>query len=304
MNALELCVEALATARVQGLSADAPIHALAATLGPGYTEHADNGSMWRDFGVVEAHYEQPGPGEAWQGRFLVVRADRAPGPPVRLDDVHEELRRVGQSLVPLPPARHGTDLTLRAPLSGASVTAETGGVVVAVAAPVWPVPESPALPEAHWRAVCESLRELLPLTRTERNEWLTARLPDTEDAASWWVSLLHPLPSLRFEDPARAAEWTGLEIWLYDRAADAAAWSREEWVWRWVWFARSLTARAAGPHAADLTRLSLGALPMTIAQLHTMNPDWRSLSVADLKRVRTTQALMTVATGYGARVMG
>ncbi|MEU7868647.1 hypothetical protein [Dactylosporangium sp. NPDC049140] len=301
---LELCAEALATARVQGLSADAPIHALASTLGADFTEHAGPDGMYRDFGEVECHYERLGPDEPWQGRFLVVRADRLPAP-VRLDDLQEELRRVGQALVPLPPSRAGaTEVTFRAPLSGSTVTAADDDTVIAIAAPVWPVPESPALPEARWRAVCESLRLLLPLTRTERAEWLADRVPDTSEAADWWTSLLHPLATLRFGDPRHAADWAGLELWLLDRAGDAGVWAREEWVWRWMWFVRSLTARAAAPLAADLTRLSLAALPMTVAQLHTLPPDWRALSVADLRRARTARALLSVATAHGARVMG
>ncbi|GAA2361476.1 hypothetical protein [Dactylosporangium salmoneum] len=299
---LDLCVEALATGRVQGLSADAPIHALAATLGAEFAEQSSGDAMYRDFGTVECHYERLGPDEPWQGRFLVVRADRLPAP-VRLDYLQEELRRVGQSLQPLPADRHGAPDTLRAPVSGATVTAEDG-VVVAIAAPVWLVPDSPALPEARWRAVCDSLGELLPLTRTERAEWLADRVPDSAEAAEWWVALLHPLPALRFRDPQRAVEWAGLEIWLLDRAADAGAWSREEWVWRWMWFVRSLTQRAAAKHAADLTRISLAALPMTVAQLHGLPTDWRALSVPDLKRARTARALLSVATSYGARVMG
>ncbi|HTJ35610.1 MAG TPA: hypothetical protein VL738_20510 [Dactylosporangium sp.] len=300
---LEMCVEALATARVRGLSAEAPIHALMATLGAQYGEHVGGDGMYRDFGTVECHYERLGPDEPWLGRFLVVRADRLVEK-VRLDELHEELRRVGQSLVPLPVGRHGVpDTTLRSPVSGATVTAE-GGLAVAIAAPVWPTPELRALPEAQWRAVCASLQDLLPLTRTERGEWLAARVPDSAEAAEWWVSLLHPLPALRFREPLRAAEWAGLEIWLLDRAADAAVWPREEWVWRWMWFVRSLTQRAAAAHAADLTRLSLAAMPMTVAQLHALSADWRSLSVPDLRRARTARALMSVATAYGARVMG
>ncbi|WP_432828914.1 hypothetical protein [Dactylosporangium sp. CA-092794] len=301
---LELCVEALATARVHGLGADAPLHALAATLGAEYTEHAADDSMHRDFGLVECHYERLGPDEPWQGRFLVIRADRLDAP-VRLDEVQEELRRVGQSLVPLPAPRHGAaEPTLRAPLTGATVTATAAGDTVAIAAPQWPIPEQKPLPEARWRAVCDSLRELLPLTRTERAEWLAARVPDTAEAADWWLALLHPLPALRFDDPARAPQWAALELWLLDRAADAAAWSREEWVWRWIWFVRSLTTRAATPLAADLTRLSLAALPMTVAQLHALPTDWRALTPNDLRRSRTARALLWVATSYGARVMG
>ncbi|MFD0585658.1 HAD family hydrolase [Dactylosporangium darangshiense] len=164
---LEMCVEALATARVRGLSAEAPIHALMATLGAQYGEHVGGDGMYRDFGTVECHYERLGPDEPWLGRFLVVRADRLVEK-VRLDELHEELRRVGQSLVPLPVGRHGVpDTTLRSPVSGATVTAE-GGLAVAIAAPVWPTPELRALPEAQWRAVCASLQDLLPLTRTER----------------------------------------------------------------------------------------------------------------------------------------
>jgi hypothetical protein len=301
---LELCLEALATARVQGLSADAPIHALASTLGADFAEHEDPDGMYRDFGPVECHYERLGPNEPWQGRFLVVRADRLAAP-VRLDDLQEELRRVGQVLVPLAPTRAGTtDVLLRAPLSGSTVTAAGDGTVIAIAAPVWPVPEQPALPEARWRAVCESLDYLLPLTRTERAEWLADRVPDTSEAAEWWTSLVHPLASLRFGDPERAAGWAGLELWLLDRASDAGAWSREEWVWRWMWFVRSLTARVATPLAGDLTRLSLAAMPMTLAQLHALPPDWRALSAADLKRARTARALLSVGTTFGARVMG
>jgi hypothetical protein len=302
-GSLELCVEALATARVAGMSADAPIHALAATLGAEYAEHAAGDAMYRDFGPVECHYERLGADEPWQGRFLVVRADRL-GTRIRLDDLNEELRRVGQGLVSLPAPRPGhPDALLRAPVSGSTLTAEDG-LAVAIAAPVWPVPESPPLPEARWRAVCESLHDLLPLTRTERAEWLADRVPDSAEAAGWWVALLHPLPALRFRDPPHAAGWAGLEIWLLDRAADAAVWPREEWVWRWMWFVRSLTTRAAAAHAADLTRVSLAALPMTVAQLHALPPDWRALSVADLRRVRTARALLSVATAYGARVMG
>lgn len=301
---LELCVEALATARVHGLSADAPLHALAATLGAAYTEHADGDAMVRDFGAVECHYERLGADEPWQGRFLVVRGDRL-GDRVRLDDLHEQLRRAGQSLVP---AAGGGDrageAALRAPLSGATVTASGEGTVAAIAAPVWPVPESPPLPEARWRAVRESLYHLLALTRTERAEWLADRVPDTAEAAGWWVALLQPLAALRREEPQRAADWAGLEIWLLDRAGDAGAWPRDEWVWRWVWFTRGLTGRAAAPHAADLTRLSLAALPMTVAQLHTLPPDWRALTPADLRRSRAARALLSVATAYGARVMG
>ncbi|WP_432976078.1 hypothetical protein [Dactylosporangium sp. CA-233914] len=301
---VELCVEALATARVQGLSADAPIHALASTLGAEFTEHGTSGGMYRDFGRVECHYERLGPDEPWQGRFLVVRADRLPAR-VCLDDLQEELRRVGQSLVPLPPARHDSpDTILRAPLSGSTLTVTDDGTVLAIAAPVWPVPESPALPEARWRAVCDSLHHLLPLIRTERSEWLAVRVPDSAEAADWWTSLLHPLPTLRFGDPQQAAAWAGLELWLLDRAGDAAAWPRDEWVWRWMWFVRSLTPRAAAPHAADLTRVSLAALPMTVAQLHALPPDWRALTAADLRRARTARALLSVATAYGARVMG
>ncbi|WP_433078469.1 hypothetical protein ACQP1P_37425 [Dactylosporangium sp. CA-052675] len=301
---LQLCTEALATARVQGLSADAPIHALAATLGAEFTEHADLDGLYRDFGEVEVHYERLGPDEPWQGRFMVVRADRLPAR-VRLDDLREELRRVGQSLVQLPATRAGaTDRTLRAPLSGSTVTTAEDGTVIAIAAPVWPVPDLPALPESRWRAVCESLSLLLPLSRTERAEWLADRVPDTSEAAEWWTSLLHPLASLRFGDPDHAADWAGLELWLLDQAADAGVWPRDEWVWRWMWFVRSLTARAAGPHAADLTRLSLAHLPMTVAQLHALPPDWRALTAADLRRARTARALLSVATAYGARVMG
>jgi hypothetical protein len=302
VSPLELCVEALATARVHGLSAEAPIHALMSTLGAEYDEHVGGDGMYRDFGVVECHYERLGGDEPWVGRFLVVRADRLEER-VRLDELHEELRRVGQGLVPVPVGRHGAPDTLRAPVSGATLTAD-GGVAVAVAAPVWPVPELRALPEAQWRAVCASLEDLLPLARIERAEWLTNRVPDSLDAAEWWVSLLHPLASLRFREPRRAAEWAGLEIWLLDRAADAAVWPREEWVWRWMWFVRSLTARIAAAHAADLTRLSLAALPITVAQLHALPADWRALSVADLKRARAARALLSVATAYGARVMG
>ncbi|GAA3451400.1 hypothetical protein [Dactylosporangium matsuzakiense] len=301
---LELCAEALATARVQGLSADAPIHALASTLGAEFTEHTGPDGMYRDFGPVECHYERLGPDEPWQGRFLVVRVDRLPAR-VRLDDLQEELRRVGQAVVPLPPARAGTDdLTLKAPLSGSTITVDGDGTAIAIAAPVWPVPELPALPESRWRAVCESLDYMLPLTRVERAEWLADRVPDTAEAADWWTSLVHPLTTLRFGDPQRAADWAGLELWLLDRAGDAGAWPREEWVWRWMWFVRSLTPRAAAPHAGELTRLSLAALPMTVAQLHALPPDWRALSAADLRRARTARALMSVATTYGARVMG
>jgi hypothetical protein len=301
---VELCVEALATARVHGMSADAPIHALASTLGADFAEHAGPDGMYRDFGPIECHYERLGPEEPWQGRFLVVRADRLKAR-VRLDDLQDELRRVGQNLTALAPTRAGAaELTLRSPLSGSTLTAADDGTVIAIAAPVWPVPESPALPEARWRAVCESLNLLLPLTRTERAEWLADRVPDTSEAADWWTSLLHPLATLRFGDPQHAVAWAGLELWLMDRAGDAGAWPREEWVWRWMWFVRSLTTRAATPHAGDLTRMSLAALPMTVAQLHALPPDWRALSAPDLRRARTARALLSVATTYGARVMG
>lgn len=292
-EALELCLEVLATGRIHGVPADHDPDVLATRIGTSFVQNPSGAlAMWRDWGLVEAHYHRASPESPWECLAFVVQAHRMKKPP-KWSWLAAELDGHGYQAERHKNQSPGYDgYTVTASNSSALVAREDEGGVQAGRVPKLTASPDP-LPPAHWpsfsfKQYTRELRTVADAGPQTWPRWLERRGPDPRD----WASLVHTLGLLRRDHPERDAEWTALGLWLLDQARTAEAWPRAEWAWRWARFVRERPGTAP---PGEIARECLAALPMTPAEAEALPASWRETSAVDVLRSRLTRALVRFA---------
>jgi hypothetical protein len=278
-DALDLCVEALGAGTAHGVWPYAAPDEAAARLGGDFAENKNRTVMWRDFGLVECHYERSRADRPWRGIFLMVQAHRL-DVPVSFDAVATQLHQYGQELVEesyVDPAYR----CFGAPVSGASVIiADPAGDIEKIAVPAWPMPRWPSVPRPQWTSARERLKRLLTLP-VDRRSVSDDRL----------AGLFGPLEALIGTQPERAHDWFTLGLWLFDRAVAAALWPAEEATLHWVSFAGRHLELADAQAQLGIAQRCRQLSPRGVDPLER---DWRELSPDELRRRRLAQHLRLI----------
>jgi len=296
-EAIELCLEALATGCIHGFSPNHDPDLLATD-----TSFAQNGSgdlhMWRDWGLFEAHFSRWQAGRPWQCDFFMVQAHRMKKPPT-WKTLSKELARLGHELGP-GSSGPGTEYhPVTASGSRACVGLEQDryrGRVMKIsvpAAPPMPDRETALLPSVGSfspavRAVLHDLRTIAGAADTSWPAWLDQRQPVPGD----WDFYLAQLTNLHRDEPDRRDLWTAFGLWLLEQARAAAIWPADEWAWRWADFVLDRPGAIPG---SEVTRVCLAALPMTSTEAGSLPGDWRARTPDDIRRSRMTLALLRFA---------
>jgi len=278
-STLELCVEALGNGTARGVSPSAPPDEALARLGPEFAENRNQNVMWRDFGMVECHYERSSADRPWRGAFLMVQAHRLDRP-VQIADVLAQLHRYGHELLPEP--YDDPDFRLfRASVSTATaLVAGSAGRVEKISAAAWPVPRWPSLLESQWISARDTLKNLLAQAIDQRSV-----------ANDRLAGLFGPLEALMRAQPQRASEWFSLGLWLFDRAFEAGLWPAEQTAIDWVSFVGRHIEAADEParHVAERRCRELRSDHVDLDR------DWRELDPGELRRRRLDQYLQRIA---------
>jgi len=298
-EAIELCLEALATGCVHGYSPNHDPDLLATD-----TAFVQNGSgdlhMWRDWGLIEAHFSRWQAGRPWQCDFFMVQAQRMKKPP-KWKVVHRELERLGHQLGPGRLSVAGTEYhTVIASGSDACVELDHDryqGRIMKIS-----IPAAPPLPQRERsplalrggsaspaiRALEQELRTVAAAAQSSWPEWLERRKPAPGD----WDFYLAILRGLHRDEPDRREVWTAFGLWLLDQVRAEAIWPADEWAWRWADFVLDRPGAVPGN---EVTRVCLAALPMTSVEAAALSPDWRARAPQDIRRSRMTLALLRFA---------
>lgn len=226
-EAIELCLEALATGCVYGVSANHDPDLL--TTGTSFSQDS-NGKlhMWRDWGLFEAHFSRWRAGTPWECRFLMVQAHRMEKPP-ELSVLREELHRYGHDFAGPARTAAGADyLTVGA--SGSEACVGRDSRLMKISAPAMPPfrghPAARTSPELR-----TARREITTIAGAAENAWpawLDQRQWSPDDWA-WHLGLLH---SLHRDEPGRRATWAAFGLWLLAQARTRSIWPPAEWAWR------------------------------------------------------------------------
>jgi hypothetical protein len=298
-EAIELCLEALATGCVHGFSPNHDPDLLATD-----TSFAQNGNgelhMWRDWGLFEAHFSRWQAGRPWQCDFFMVQAHRMKKPPT-WTTVRKELERLGYQLGPGEFTGPGADYhTVIASGSGACVDLEHDrlrGRVIKISVPVQPfLPRRERTPLAvrggstspAIEAIVQNLRTIAGAVENSWPGWLEQWQPAPGD----WAFYLAQLVGLHRDEPDRRDTWTAFGRWLLEQARAAAIWPADEWAWRWADYVLDRPGAVAGH---EVTRVCLAALPMTPTEAASLPVDWRARTPEHVHRSRMTLALLRFA---------
>ncbi|MEU4158578.1 hypothetical protein [Actinoplanes sp. NPDC026670] len=268
-EAVELCLEALATGRVHGVSPNHdPAHA------PFFQTVIGDHGMVRDFGLWEAHFTRWTVQQPWQCQSVVVQAHRMRRPP-KWKRLLREL--TGFDLVPGDLAVPGSEyIRVVASDSEACIDAETGRLQK-ISIPAAPPLSRPAPAPNHLR------RRVRTVAAGPPSEW-----PGIPPAA--WPHVVATIDNLHRDEPAQRPIWTAYGRWLLDRAA--SVWPADEWAWRW---SRFVLDRPGTVPVGEVTRVCLAALPMTADEAATLPRDWRTRTPDMVRRSRMTLALLRCA---------
>ncbi|MFC4072900.1 hypothetical protein [Actinoplanes subglobosus] len=270
-EAVELCLEALATGRVDGFSPNhdpAPSAFFQTVLG-------DHG-MVRDFGLYEAHFTRWTPDQPWQCQFVTVQAHRMRKPP-KWKRLVRELD--GFDLVPGDLAVPGSEyIRVVASDSEACVDAATGRLLKISIPAAPPLTRSGPAP-AHLR------RRVRAVAAGPPDDW--PGIPPAD-----WPHVIATLDNLHRDEPDRRPIWTAYGLWLLQRAA--ARWPPDEWAWRW---SRFVLDRPGTVPVGDVSRTCLAALPMSPTEAASLPAAWRDRTPDVIRRSRMTLALLRCAAG-------
>lgn len=305
-EAIEVCLEALATGCVYGVS---PYHDpdILATD----SAFAQNGNgdlnMWRDWGLIEAHCSRRLAGDPWRCDFFMVQAHRMRKPP-KWKMLRRELERAGHDFVPGPFRTEDADsFTVIASNSSATVELNHPGhrgravKISALADPLVPR-EIPMLATEGKstspivRQTQSEVRALASANPAARLTWLERKNPASGD----WSWLLHQIEAVHHAETRGSAEASGARgselvdfgLWLLGQAHERSVWPPAEWVLRWC---RFVLAHPGAAPRGEVTSRSLAALPTTPAEATSLLRDWRHLSPDAVRRSRMTLALLRCA---------
>ncbi|GIE31037.1 hypothetical protein Ait01nite_040820 [Actinoplanes italicus] len=276
-EAVEVCLEALATGRVHGFS---PNHdpELLAGHAPFTQSVVSPHGMVRDWGLFEAHFTRWTPVQPWRCQFFMVQAHRM-GKPPRWKRLLRELD--GFELAPGSYTVPGSDY-VRITASGSEACIDTDtGRVVKISVPATPPLTSADPPPQHLR---RQVRDIATAPEGAWSAWLERRPPGE------WTHHLAVLFNLHRDDPARRDTWTAFGLWLLRQVAGRTA--ADEWAWRWSEF---VLDRPGTVPVGDVARVCLAALPMTPGEAAALPADWRSRTPETIRRSRMTLALLRFA---------
>jgi hypothetical protein len=266
---VDLCLEALATGRVNGISPNHdPAHS------PFFQTVVGDHGMVRDFGLYEAHFTRWTPAQPWQCQFLVVQAHRMRKPP-KWKRLLRELG--GFDLVPGDLAVPGSEyVRVLASDSEACVDAGTGRLMKISIPAAPPLTRSGPAP-THLR------RRVRAVAAGPPDEWPGIATPS-------WTHVIATLDNLHRDEPERRPLWTTYGLWLLERAA--AVWPADEWAWRW---SRFVLDRPGTVEVGEVGRTCLAALPMSPSEAADLPRNWRARTPDVVRRSRMTLALLRCA---------
>lgn len=280
-EAVELCLAALATGTAYGFSPnhDPDVMACASCFAQNPSGEL---SMWRDWGLIEAHFSRWRAGDPWSCEFFMVQAHRMAKPP-KWKALRRELERAGHEVV-------DDDFRTDFQENFRVVAANTGAVVadrraMKISIPAAPFPHRPTSMSG---AGDPPLREVARAGPGDWPAWLDRLNPATGD----WAWLLGHLHALHRDEPDRRPAWTEFGLWLFDQARERAVWPAEEWAWHW---SRFVLERPGAVPAGVVARECLPLLPMAPAELAELPADWRAVTPDQVRRARVTAALLRCA---------
>lgn len=272
-EAIEVCLEALATGRVHGISPNHDPDVLAMNSAFSQNGLGSHG-MVRDWGLFEAHFTGP----PMRCQFFVVQAHRMRKPPK-----WNRLRRAldGFDLVPGDFSVPGSAYH-RVAVSDSEVCVdeETGRVMKISVPAAPPLPRPGPAPKSLWREV----RSAASGPRDSWAGWLGRR------PAGEWMLHLAAMHNLRRQVPRQRATWTAFGLWLLDQVRDTCP--ADEWAWRW---ARFVLDEPGTVPAGEVVRTCLAALPMSRDEAAALPRDWRARTPSEIRRSRMTLALLRCA---------
>jgi hypothetical protein len=276
-EAVDVCLEALATGRIHGISPNHD-HDLLAAHAPFTQSVLSPHGMLRDWGLFEAHFTRWSTGLPWRCQFLMVQAHRMRKPP-KWKRLLRELG--GFELAPGSYTVPGSDY-VRIAASGSEVCIDTDtGRVVKISVPATPPLSSHDPAPPHLR---REVRAIAAAPESDWPGWLERRPPGE------WTHHLAVLFSLHRDDPARRDVWTAFGLWLLRQVAGRTP--ADEWAWRWSEF---VLDRPGVVPVGDVARVCLAALPMSPEEASALPADWRSRTPEDVRRSRMTLALLRFA---------
>ena len=305
-EAIELCLEALATGCVYGVSANHDPDILATGTSFAQNSNGDR-HMWRDWGLFEAHFSRWRAGTPWNCDFLMVQAHRIKKPP-KLSSLRQELHRYGHELAEPARSMAGADY-LTVPSSGSEACVgrdgdKYEGRLMKISATATPPFAGRSYPRARtspeYRA---ALQDIAGAPFQSWDAWLDQH-PWSPDDWVWHLGLLH---TLHRDEPTRRETWAAFGRWLLDQARARSIWPAAEWTWRWADFILDRRTDPPGPTSedhdrpadpiapGDVARECLAAVPMTPAEAAALPAEWRALTPEDVRRSRTTTALLRLA---------
>ncbi|MEU4623940.1 hypothetical protein AB0G04_28695 [Actinoplanes sp. NPDC023801] len=276
-EAVEVCLEALATGRVHGISPNHDPELLAAHSPFTQSVLSPHG-MFRDWGLFEAHFTRWAPAQPWRCQFLIVQAHRMRKPP-KWRRLLRELDGFG--LAPGSYTVPGSDY-VRIVASGSEVCIDTDtGRIMKISVPATPPLTVHDQAPTHLR---RQVRTIATAPEADWPRWLERRPPGE------WTHHLAVLFHLHRDDPERRDTWTAFGLWLLRQVADQVP--ADEWAWRWSDF---VLARPGTVPVGDVARVCLAALPMSPEEAAALPRDWRSRTPETVRRSRMTLALLRFA---------
>ncbi|MDR6320788.1 hypothetical protein [Actinoplanes couchii] len=268
-EAIDVCLEALATGRVHGVSPNHDPDLLAWN-----STFAQNGlgphAMVRDWGLFEAHFVDR------RCEFFMVQAHRMKKPP-KWKRLLPHLEQYGLAPGAFTAPDHEYHRVVASD-SEVCVDSTTGRVMKITVPATPPLPRTGApLP----RNLPRDIRAVATGPRSAWDRWLDRR-PVTD-----WPSYPGLLSNLHRDHPAQRETWTAFGLWLLDRAR--AVWPADEWAWRW---SRFVLDRPGTVPAGTVAPVCLAALPLTRAEAAELPRDWRGRTPSEIRNSRMTLALL------------
>ncbi|WP_430788715.1 hypothetical protein [Actinoplanes sp. G11-F43] len=265
-EAIEVCLEAMATGRVHGFSPNHDPDYLA--MNSSFTQSGlGRGSMVRDWGLFEAHFV------SGRCECFVVQAHRMRKPP-RWKKLRDQIEPYGVEPVAHLQVPGSEYFRVLASDSQICVDTESGRIMkISVAArPPLPGPVRPLPP---------GIRAAALRQRETWDGWLDRLPPDR------WAGCLARMSYLHTMEPARRETWTAFGLWVLDRAR--AVWPADEWAWRWSDF---VLDRPGSVPAGEIAAACLAALPMSRVEAAELPRDWRARTTEEIRLSRMTLALI------------
>ena len=206
-EAIELCLEALATGGVYGVTANHDPDLL--TTATSFGQNSDSElSMWRTWSLIEAHFGRWQADMPWRCGFLMVQSWRIHQPP-KFSMLRKELHRYGFQFTGPGETRAGSEQrTVIASGSSATIDRDTGkhhGRVLKIGLPAAP-PFTEALRRRTSPELRTAVRDLAATAAAPADSWPAwfERLPPGD--LLWHLRLLRSL-HLHLPESGRRPEW-------------------------------------------------------------------------------------------------